>query len=179
MRYVLVGLIAFGSVNCLGVSAWADSPPAAIQTESQVVGQSFPSLKLTNQHDALVPLPGDANVIVFTDAKAVDEWVNPVLAAFGQKQMDARHLVYLSDIHRMPWMIGKMIALPKLRERAYSVALIREASEPPVLAEPDKGCLNWIQLNSGEIESIDPVCSAAAFKTKLAAMASQYRLGTN
>lgn len=167
MRYVLVGLIALGSVHFIGAAAWADSTPAVTQKESKVVGQTFPQLKLTNQHDAPVSLPGEAAIVVFANAKAVDEWADPLLAKFGQKKMDAHHLVYLSDIHRMPWLISKMIALPKLRERAYSVALIREADQVPETIEPKADCLNWIQLKSGNITSLTPVCTPSDLEKKL------------
>ena len=153
-------------VAWLPTSSWADSEKATSPT-ALMPGRAFPTMSLTDQHDKPVSLPGSAEVIVFANAKAVDEWANTVLAAFGQQQMTAHHLVYLSDIHRMPWMISKMIALPKLRERAYSVALIRAPQEPSVLAEPEKGCLNWVQLQSGKVASIAPVCTRADFKARI------------
>ncbi|OZB75429.1 MAG: hypothetical protein B7X37_02395 [Halothiobacillus sp. 14-55-98] len=172
MRYMLAVIVALGSVSFLSISAWADALPAVAQNESQVVGQSFPSLKLTNQQDVPVHLPGEASVIVFANAKKVDEWADPLLAKFGQKQMDAQHLVYLSDIHRMPWMISKMFALPKLKERAYSVALIREANQVPATLEPNTGCLNWIQLKSGNITTLTPVCTPTDLAKRLNELAA-------
>lgn len=172
MRYVLVGLIAMSGVTFLSATARADSMVATAQSEAQVVGQSFPSLKLTNQQDVPVQLPGEASVIVFANAKKVDEWADPLLAKFGQKQMDAQHLVYLSDIHRMPWMISKMFALPKLKERAYSVALIREANQVPATLEPNTGCLNWIQLKSGNITALTPVCTPTDLAKRLNELAA-------
>ncbi len=167
MRYMLAVIVALGGVSFLSISAWADAPPAVAQNESQVVGQPFPRLKLTNQHDTPVQLPGDASVIVFANAKDVDEWADPMLAKFGQKQMDVHHLVYLSDIHRMPWMISKMFALPKLKERTYSVALIREANQVPATIEPKADCLNWIQLKSANITALSPVCTPTDLEKRL------------
>ncbi len=172
MRYKLFGYIVLVGVNLLGIVARADSMPAAAQTEFQVLGQSFPSLKLTNQQDVPVQLPGEVAVIVFANAKKVDEWADPLLAKFGQRQMDAHHLVYLSDIHRMPWMISKMFALPKLKERSYSVALIREANEVPATIEPQADCLNWIQLKSGKITVLTPVCTSTDLEKRLDALAT-------
>ncbi|OZB36757.1 MAG: hypothetical protein B7X35_02945 [Halothiobacillus sp. 14-56-357] len=170
MRYVLVGLIALGGVTFLGATAKADLNVATAHSEAQVVGQPFPILKLTNQQDVPVQLPGEASVIVFANAKNVDEWADPLLAKFGQKQMEANHLVYLSDIHRMPWMISKMFALPKLKERTYSVALIREANQVPATIEPKVDCLNWIQLKSGTITSLAPVCNPTDLGKRLNAL---------
>jgi len=173
MHNSLIRFIAWMSL-CLCISpVLADSPTTVNPSMPGIVGSAFPSLQIRDQHDTPITLPGTTSVIVFTDTRAVDEWADPVLTAFGQQQMSADHLVYLSDIHRMPWLIGKMIALPALRERPYSVALIREAPESPVLAEPKQGCLNWIQLQSGKVVSLTPVCTPTDLKVRFDALAAQ------
>lgn len=173
MRLSLVGFIVWIGLSVGAASTWADAPAPANQPASNLVGTHFPQLELKDQHDASVTLPGAAAVVVFANTKAVDEWADPILAAYGQEQMDAHHVVYLSDIHRMPWMISKMIALPKLRERKYSVALIRDEIESPVLAGTEKGCLKWIQLQSGKIALIAPVCTPEALKFRLDSLATR------
>ena len=173
MRSSWVRFIVWISLSVCAASAWADAPATVNQPASELVGTHFPNLKIKDQHDVPVTLPGAAAVIVFANAKAVDEWADPVLAAYGRQRMDERHVVYLSDIHRMPWLIGKMIALPKLRERKYSVALIRDDIESPVLAGTEKGCLNWIQLQSGKIVLVAPVCTPEALKFRLDSLAAR------
>lgn len=168
MQNLLIGLIALISLG--GSPVFAESSTTVNPSTSAIVGTSFPSLHIRDQHDMPITLPGTASVIVFTDTKEVDEWADPVLTAFGKQQMRADHLVYLSDIHRMPWLISKMIALPALRKRPYSVVLIREAPESPVLTKPEKGCLNWIQLQSGNVVSLTPVCTPSDLKARLAAL---------
>ena len=173
MRLSLVGFIVWVGLSVSTAAVWADAPAAVSQPASDLVGTHFPNLQIKDQHDVPVTLPGAAAVIVFANAKAVDEWADPVLAAYGRQQMDEHHVVYLSDIHRMPWLIGKMIALPKLRERKYSVALIRDELEAPVLAGTEKGCLKWIQVQSGKIALIAPVCTPEALKFRLDSLAAR------
>ena len=173
MHNSLIRLIAVMCLS-LGISpVFAESHTTVNPPMSAIVGASFPSLQIRDQHDTPINLPGNASVIVFTDTKAVDEWADPVLAAFGQQQMSAEHVVYLSDIHLMPWLISKMIAMPALRERPYSVALIREAPESPVLSKPGNGCLNWIRLQSGKVVSRTPVCTPTDLKARLDALSVQ------
>lgn len=173
MHNSLIGLFALMSFG-FGISpVMAESPTTVNKPASVVVGESFPNLKIHDQHDNPVNLPGDASVIVFSDTKSVDEWADPVLAAFGQQQMTDHHLVYLSDIHRMPWLISKMIAMPALRERPFSVALIREEPESTLLSSPEKGCLNWIQLQAGKVVAIAPVCAPTDLKARLDALSSK------
>ena len=135
-------------------------------------GSAFPALALTDQHDKPVSLPGSAHVIVYANAKAVDEWVNPVLTEVGPENLAAKHVIYLSDISRMPWMVSKMIALPQMRERTYSAALIRNDEEKALarMPAPAKDCADVLTLNAGVIASIQSVCSPAALKTELDAL---------
>jgi hypothetical protein len=165
-RVFLSFIVVIGAISSSAFAEERSPDPTA----PNLVGKPFPPLSLTDQHDHAVVLPGDAKVVVMANTKAVDEWANPVLAAFGPDKMDEYHVVYLSDIHRMPWMVSKMIALPRLRERTYSVALIREEIQPSVLPEPAKGCVDWIALKAGQVTKVTPVCSAADLSSNLGAL---------
>lgn len=125
--------------------------------------QKFPALSLTDQHDRPVTLPGSARWILFSHTRDGDEWSNQVLAEFGQSGMTARGLVYLSDISGMPALVSKMFAMPDLRGRKYSVALIRKEGEAKGIPVK-KDCVGLMGLNDGRIEQTRQLCSAAAVK---------------
>lgn len=165
-------LVALGALNAPFVLAQTPSAEAAATPAPLAQGSPFPALALTDQHDKPVTLPGAAHAIVYANAKAVDEWVNPVLTDFGSANLSAKHVIYLSDISRMPWMVSKMIALPQMRERSYSAALIRNDEEKALagLPAPAKDCANVLTLNAGVIAAIQSVCSPAALKSELDAL---------
>ncbi len=165
---LLVALSAFNAS-----SGWAETRPAPATAPAPLAqGSPFPALSLTDQHDKPVTLPGTVHAIVYANAKAVDEWVNPVLTDMGSANLSAKHIIYLSDISRMPWMVSKMIALPQMRERNYSAALIRNDEEKALasLPTPAKDCADVFKLNAGVVASIQSVCSPAALKSELDAM---------
>ncbi|MHB8920276.1 MAG: hypothetical protein ACYC3A_01045 [Halothiobacillus sp.] len=160
-----------GACFCLiAPLALAETPANATPTAALTAGSPFPTLTLTDQHDKPVILPGVAHAILFANAKAVDEWVNPILTEMGQANLSARQVIYLSDISRMPWMVSKLIALPQMRERNYSAALIRDDQEKAGMPIPAKGCADLLQLKAGVVESIQSVCTPAELKTQLEAL---------
>jgi hypothetical protein len=164
-------LVALAALNAPLVLAQTPSDETATPAPL-AQGGSFPTLSLTDQHDKPVSLPGGARVVVYANAKAVDEWINPVLTDIGAANLSAKHVIYLSDISRMPWMVSKMIALPQMRERAYSAALIRNDEEKALarMPTPAKDCADVLTLNAGVIASIQSVCSPAELKTQLEAL---------
>jgi hypothetical protein len=164
-------LMALSALNA--PSVLAQTPSAEAATLAPLAqGSPFPSLSLTDQHDKPVTLPGTTHALVYANAKAVDEWVNPVLTDMGPANLSAKHVIYLSDISRMPWMVSKMIALPQMRERTYSAALIRNDEEKALagMPIPAKDCADVFILNAGIIASIQSVCSPAALKSELEAL---------
>lgn len=123
----------------------------------------FPSLSLNDQHDRPVALPGSARWILFAHTRDGDEWSDQALAEFGQSGMTARGLVYLSDISGMPFLVSKMFAMPALRERKYSVALIRDEGKAKGIPT-QKDCVSLIGLNDGRIVQTRQLCNAEAVK---------------
>lgn len=139
---------------------------AAAHAGATTVGSPFPAMALTDQNDKPVNLPGSARWLVFVNEKAVDEWADPVIAALGQNKMNADRLVYISDISRMPSMITRLFALPKMRKRGYSIALIRDEKTAAQISARD-GCAMLIGLKGGAVGSEEAVCNAGELKAKL------------
>lgn len=139
---------------------------AAAHAGATTVGASFPAMALTDQNDKPVNLPGGARWLVFVNEKAVDEWADPVIASLGQDKINADRLVYVSDISRMPSMITRLFALPKMRKRGYSIALIRDEKTAAQMTARE-GCAMLIGLKGGTVGSEEAVCSAGELKTRL------------
>lgn len=137
--------------------------PGASANAIPPVGQVFPSLTLKDQHGRTVNLPGTAHWILFAHSRAGDQWSFSALAPLGQKGMDARGLLYLSDISAAPSWVVRMFAMPALKERGFSVALIRREGRTRGIPER-KGCVSLIGLRAGRIVSGRMLCSAAAVK---------------
>lgn len=164
-RMMWIGLFLTGGLLVSGAQADEAVPAAGL-----TVGQPFPARAVQDQHDKPVSLPGQARVIIYANSKAADEWINPVLADFGATAMKTHQVDYVSDISRMPSFIGRMIALPQLRERNYPVVLLRDEAQIAGMPAPASGCVDWLTLHDGVVKEIVPLCNAAQMQTHLDAL---------
>jgi len=105
--------------------------PAVLVAEVLGAGEPLPAMELPDQHGNAHAL-ADAAVIVFAPDKAASEIAHPVLEA-RTDQLQARGIVYVTDISAMPGFVTRMFALPKMRDYGYTVLLGREAGDTGVL----------------------------------------------
>lgn len=132
-------------------------------------GAALPALVLKDQHDKPVAIPADTRWVLFSAEKPVSDMVGAVLSAEPAGVMGRLHLVYVVDISKMPGMVTRMFALPKLREQPYPIALVREAPEVAQVADLPRqpGAATLLHLDSGRITKVTAVASAAELRTAL------------
>lgn len=130
-------------------------------------GAAFPESQLDDQFGEERAVPGQASWIVFSNSKAADEALSPILADFVSG-LQAGEIVYLSDISRMPELITTLFALPALKKRDYPVVLVRdEATAESLPARP--GCYTLFDLgDDGVIQEVRMVCEEAELRRMLA-----------
>ena len=153
---------AVAALAASAVLACSASVAAEPQTTPTLqVGEAFPEWELTDQFDETHRLPGDAaQAIVFSRSKQADESLSPVLESVAGERLASGKVIYLSDISRMPGLITSLFALPSLRDRDYSVVLIREEGVSAPLATRED-CLVRYQLEQGRVVSRDDLCEPA------------------
>ena len=83
-----------------------------------------------------------------------------------QGYLEARHALFVADISRMPSLVGKLFAIPKMRDYSYRVLLDREAQVVPQYAAPEDGVL-WLQLDHGVLRGRKVFTDAAALRAAL------------
>ena len=117
-------------------------------------GDRFDAVHYEDQHGSIHVLDSNVrNVIFLADMDAKDS-LHEVLNDRGQEYLDQHHAVIIADIHRMPYLVSVMFALPAMRDYPYRLYLIREKG--PGLRFPQKpGHMTLIRLKDRVIESID------------------------
>src|SRR5476649_2606974 len=76
--------------------------------------------------------------------------VDAALQGQPKGYLEARHMVFLADIQRMPRLIAKMFAVPAMQAYNYRVMLDRDARiAPRYPGAVDK--VLWLQLDSGKL----------------------------
>jgi hypothetical protein len=123
----------------------------------------------TDQWDKQQVLDGDTRLIIYSNHKAGSGWVKEALEDLSSTDLDSRHWLYVANISKMPKMISKMFAIPKMRDYSFAVALVRDdeavKSWP---AETDKVMV--YQLDNLSIQAIDYFDSAESLQAFLAGL---------
>lgn len=130
------------------------------------VGDKLPNIMLTNQHDKTYHFDNSVKRILMSAEKQSAGMVTDLLDTKPASYLKDTDTVYLADIHRMPSLITKFIALPQLREKAYDIVLGREAFDLAQFPR-EKGCLTLIAIKEQSIESLKYLCTEDALKSAL------------
>ena len=117
------------------------------------VGDPVPAFQLNDQHDKPFPLPADTRLIVFTADKSAAEMINGHLKQQPSDYMNQRKMVYIADISAMPGFITSMVALPKMRDYAYRIAIGAEKEQTEMLPR-NVDSVTLIKAESGKVVSI-------------------------
>ena len=117
-------------------------------------GDSLPIFQLNDQHDKPFPLPADTRFIVFTADKSAAEMINGHLKQQPNEYMSQRKMVYIADISAMPGFITSMVALPKMRDYAYRIAIGAEKEQTEMLPR-SKDSVTLIKTEAGKVVSIE------------------------
>ncbi|WP_232373680.1 hypothetical protein [Leptospira chreensis] len=131
-----------------------------------VVGNPLPEINYTNQWEEPSPIPVETTKVLFISDMDASKIIHPILEKEGKGYLESKQAVLVSDIHRMPSLISKFVALPKMKSYPYTLRLVREEK----IADPfprTKGSLTLIQLKAGKITKIQIANTEAEIRSFL------------
>ena len=108
----------------LWLAALALAAPAA--AEPVAVGAVLAPFSLEDQHGSPGEVDARLRALVFTRDMDGGDVVKAALAEGGAERLARAGAVYVADVHRMPGIIRRTIAEPRLRRRPYRMLLDRE-----------------------------------------------------
>ncbi len=139
---------------------------AALAQNPLQEGAPLPVISLMNQHEKPAEIPRNTRRVLFAADNAGAEMMMTLLDAKAGNWLQETQQVYLADIHKMPALISRMFALPKLQEKPYNVILGRE--ETDLAAWPrQKGCVTLIPVAAGLLGKPDYACNSGALQNAL------------
>ncbi|MCB1166660.1 MAG: hypothetical protein KDK33_10920 [Leptospiraceae bacterium] len=117
-------------------------------------GDTFDAIRYEDQFGNIQILSSSVqNVVFLADMDAKDS-LHEVLQSRGDEYLKSKNAVIIADIHKMPYLIGVMFALPAMRDYSYTLHLIRTAG--PGDRFPKKpGQMTLLRLKDRKIQSID------------------------
>ncbi|MBM9546471.1 hypothetical protein JWG40_05545 [Leptospira sp. 201903074] len=147
LRFIRNSLLSLSLLLTFSLSA------EELATPTLVVGNPLPEINYTNQWEELCPIPVETTKVLFIADMDASKIIHPILEKEGKGYLESKQAVLISDIHRMPSLISKFVALPKMKSYPYTLRLVREEK----LADPfprTKGSVTMIQLKEGKITKI-------------------------
>jgi hypothetical protein len=104
-------------------------------------------------------------LLVTRDMKAGDI-VKETLADAGAGHLDDRAAVYVADVSRMPALVTRLFALPKLRRRPYRMLLDRDG-ETMARFPSEEGRVTVLHLDAGRITRVVHAATVAELRAAL------------
>lgn len=132
-------------------------------------GETLASWTLLDQYDQ--PYSLDANTRILLVARDMDgaKLIKTALADQPKGYLEARDAVFVADIQRMPAIIGKLFAIPAMRDYSYRVMLDREGRIASRYGAGD-GQVLWLQLDNRVLSRQQVFTEASALKAALEAV---------
>jgi hypothetical protein len=98
------------------------------RAETYVVGSTLPELSLKDQHGEPHAIDEDVRGILFSRDMDGGGVLRKSLEEAGADLLKRTGSVYVADVSRMPGLVRRLFALPRLRRRGYPVLLDEDGS---------------------------------------------------
>ena len=157
-RLLLVALAVF-----LGCASTPEQPATL------AVGNRLAALQLPDQHGVSHTLDAGVRVVLFSRDMKGGEVIRDVLGA-EPGLLDQTDGVYVADISGMPAVIASLVAIPRMRERPYTMLLDREGRVTAAFPSQE-GRATLLVLEALEVRSIELLDQPDALRDRLTALA--------
>lgn len=113
----------------------------------------FNKYEYKTPYDKKIKVEKNTKLILISFEKDVSAMVNEYLATKEKWFLTNRDAVFISDINKMPSIITKMFALPKLKKYKHPMYLHYEDEFEKIIPKKDEA-VTLIRLKEGKVESI-------------------------
>ncbi|HMV43962.1 MAG TPA: hypothetical protein PK079_14520 [Leptospiraceae bacterium] len=135
-------------------------------SEPLKVGDEMTLLQFETQKEEKIIISKETRTLIFTSDMEASKIAHELFEKLGDDYLKQNNAIFISDIHKMPFLITKFVALPKMRKYPYSIALIREEG-PGFIFPREKGRLTVISLSEYKVSSIQFVENTEDLKNKI------------
>lgn len=137
-----------------------------LSTHALQAGDRLAPWTLLDQHDQPYTLNDQTRTLLIARSMDAAKMVNAALQDKPKGFLEARQTVFVADIQKMPTLIARMFAIPKMRDYSYRVILDRDARIVPQYAGDEDKVL-WLQLRDGQLVSQQQFGSAEQLRAAL------------
>ncbi|MEB0206158.1 FAD/FMN-containing dehydrogenase [Pseudomonas sp. CCC3.1] len=138
----------------------------SMQAVAATIGEHLTPWTLQDQHDQPYTLDNDTHVLLVARSMDGSKLVKAALENQPKGYLEARHVAFLADVKGMPSIIGKFIAIPKMRDYTYRVVLDRDGKIAAQYPGAEDKVL-WLQLDNGTLVSQQDFANADELRAAL------------
>ena len=136
------------------------------------IGERLTPWTLQDQHDQPYTLDEKTQVLLVARNMDGSKLLKAALEKQAKGYLEARNVVFLADVQRMPSLIGKFIAIPAMRDYNYRVVLDRDGKVAANYPGAEDKVL-WLQLDNGTLVSQQEFATADALRAALEKLPAQ------
>lgn len=122
------------------------------------IGAPLPGLELKDQHDKSHQVSGDTRRVLLVADNGGTALATELIESHEPEWLARNQQVFLADIHRMPGLIARLVALPQLREKPYPILLGRSEGELQMFPRR-KDCVTVIAVQDGKVVDLAFACT--------------------
>lgn len=137
-------------------STWATDAPAPTRWT------------LLDQFEKAYTLDDNARVVLVARSMSTARLVNGALEEKPEGFLDARHVVYVADIEKMP-SLAKMVAVPAMRSAKYRI-MLDQTGRVASRYDGDRETVQWLEVEDGAVVREQRFSDAAALQAALEAL---------
>ena len=139
---------------------------ATLLAQAANVGDTLTPWTLNDQFDQPYTLNQNTRILLVARDMKAAQMVKAAIEDQPKGYLEARHAVFLADVHGMPSLIAKLFAIPSMKGYKYRVVLDRDgkiADQYP----GDKKQILMLQLDNGKLVSQQAFTTATALREAL------------
>ena len=134
----------------LGILALA---PGAALAQAVALGDTIAAIALEDQHGQPGGVDAATRGVLLSRDMDGGGLVREALATDGAAQLERAGAVYIADVHGMPALIRRFVAIPRMRERPYRVLLDTDGA-PTAGLPVQEGKATWLRLDGLRVVEI-------------------------
>lgn len=145
--------------------------PGLAFAQSVGVNDAIAAIALEDQHGEAGGVDASTRGVLLSRDMDGGGLVREALATDGAAQLERAGAVYVADVHGMPSLVRRFIAIPRMRERPYRVLLDTEGAATASLPV-EEGKATWLRLEGLRVVEIRFLTSADEVRRVLAEIPS-------
>ncbi len=111
-------------------------------------------MELKDQHDQAVVISEQTNLILFAAGKSTSALMSKTLEELPPSTLKDKKAIYVADISGMPGFITKMVAIPKMQKRPYTIAVLKDDVQSKRFPQKDDA-ITIVKLKGGKVTEIN------------------------